>query len=127
MAADTGFPLIEQDPPAPPEDMKAVTRHLWDVARYLLELAAVATRAARGMLNCTGTVTLTASSTTTTLSDQRISARSRIFFFPTTSTAATAYGAGSMYVSAKTSGSATITHSNTADTDRVFDYAILGG
>lgn len=79
-----------------------------------------------GKINATGTVTLTASSATTTLSDRRIGPDSVILFMPTTANAAAEVGAGGLYVSARTDESATITHANNAQTDRTFGYAVLG-
>ena len=81
-------------------------------------------RLIQGKLNVVTTVTLAAGATTTTLTDSRISAESYIGLVPTTANAATAMTA--LYVSAKTSGSATLTHNNTADVDRTFDVVILG-
>ncbi len=77
-----------------------------------------------GKLNATGSVTLTASSTTTTLGDKRIGANSCIFFMPTTATAAAAMTA--LYVSARGKQTATLTHDSTADSDRTFCYAVIG-
>lgn len=77
-----------------------------------------------GKLNAVGTVTLTASSTTTTLTDPRIGAESVILFMPTTANAKTA--AANLYVSARASGSATLTHSSSANVDQTFGYVVLG-
>lgn len=77
-----------------------------------------------GKLNATGTVTLTASSTTTTLTDPRIGAESVILFMPTTANAKTA--AANLYVSARASGSATLTHASSANVDQTFGYIVIG-
>lgn len=77
-----------------------------------------------GRLNATTTVTLTASATTTTLTDPRISVDSFIGLMPTTATASAAMD--TVYVSARDSGSATLTHDNTADTDRTYVCLIIG-
>lgn len=77
-----------------------------------------------GRLNASTTVTLTANATSTTLTDPRISIESFIGFMPTTATAALAMTA--LYVSARTSGSATLTHNNTADVDRTYVALIIG-
>lgn len=76
-----------------------------------------------GKINATGTVTLTASSTTTTLTDRRIGTGSVILFMPTTQNAAGEIG---MYVSSRGQGTATITHASMSQTDRTFAYALLG-
>jgi len=81
-------------------------------------------RILQGKLNAVTTVTLAASVTSTTLTDSRISAESFIGLTPTTATAAAAMTA--LRVSAKTSGSATLTHNSTADLDRTYDVLIIG-
>jgi hypothetical protein len=76
-----------------------------------------------GKLNCTGSVTLTASATTTP-TDPRIGAESVILFMPTTANAASAMDA--LYVSARETGEATLTHDSAADEDRTFGYIVIG-
>lgn len=78
----------------------------------------------QGKINATKSVTLTANDTTTTITDPRISAASYIGLMPTTATASAAMDA--VYVSARTSGSATLTHDNTADVDRTYVALIIG-
>lgn len=77
-----------------------------------------------GKINSTGTVTLAQSATSTTLTDYRIGANSIILFMPTTANAAA--GMDALYVSARSDGSATLTHDSTADSDRTFGYVVLG-
>lgn len=77
-----------------------------------------------GKTNNTGSVTLTANSATTTLTNPLITATSVITFSPQTANAATA--TGNLYVSAKADGSATLTHANNAQADRTFDYVVTG-
>lgn len=79
-----------------------------------------------GRLNATLDVTLTAGAATTTVLDARFSEQSFIGFMPKTANAAAELGAGGLYVSARTSGSATVTHANNAQTDRDFTIIILG-
>lgn len=88
------------------------------------ELRTVINSLLLGKTNNTGSVTLTAGATSTTLTDTRIGGSSVILFCPTTANAATA--TANLRVTAKGDGTATLTHSNTADVDRVFDYAIIG-
>jgi len=78
-----------------------------------------------GKINSVGSVTLDAGTNTTTLIDLRIGVNSVILLMPTTATAATANAAG-IYITT-TAESATITHNNTADLDKTFQYAVLGG
>jgi len=77
-----------------------------------------------GKLNCAGSVTLTANATSTTLTDTRIGGSSVILFCPTTANAATA--TANLRVTSKGDGTATLTHSNTADADKSFDYVVIG-
>lgn len=73
-----------------------------------------------GKLDCCLSITLRANETTTTITDKRIGADSVILLMPTTTTAT---GVTKIVPAA---GSAVITHSNTADTDKIFRIAILG-
>lgn len=126
MAADSGYPLAPVQPPSPPRifSPEAIIEYLGKLADYVRSVGEVANQVRQGKINGTGTVTLTANATTTTLSDKRIGINSKVFLFPTTATAATEFGAGSLRIAAANE-SATITHANTADTDKTFNYAIL--
>lgn len=79
-----------------------------------------------GKVNSTGAITLTVSSATTILTDRRIGPSSFISFMPTTANAAAEVGNGTMYVSARIEGQATITNANNAQADRTFAYVVLG-
>lgn len=68
-----------------------------------------------------GTVTLTASTTSTVVTDSRVNTNSVIHFSPTTANAATAFGG--LYTTVAR-GSFTITHPNTADLDKTFSYTV---
>jgi len=82
----------------------------------------------QGRSNATGSVTLTASTTTTTVSRATISKDAYVFLQPQTAHASAEMGNGTIYwaVSA-TGGSFTITHANNAQTDRTFGYLVIGG
>ena len=84
----------------------------------------------QGKTNNTGTVTLSASAASTikTEVNGRIGQYTQILFFPTTANAATELAAGAMYVSARSvaNNTFTITHANNAQTDRIFNYALIG-
>ena len=97
-----------------------------DDVEHRRQLANAINQISEGRSNAFGTVTLTANQATTTLTDERIGTDSTVSFTPTTANAAAELGAGTMYVSAKTGGSLTITHANNAQADRTFDYAIQG-
>jgi hypothetical protein len=77
-----------------------------------------------GKINAIGTLTLAASSATTTLRDKRIGLQSRIFFMPTTANAAAAIT--SLFVTGRGKQTATINHANNSQTDKTFDYVVLG-
>lgn len=73
-----------------------------------------------------GSVTLTASTAATIVTDRRAGTDSVVLFMPKTANAAAEVGAGTMYVSARGAESFTITHASNAQTDRDFEYALLG-
>lgn len=77
-----------------------------------------------GKTNNTGTVTLTQSATSTTLTDARIGPESVIIMTPMTSNAAKEFG--TCFVSARINGSATLTHQNTGHADLDFTYIVVG-
>lgn len=81
-----------------------------------------------GKLNCGGTVTLTASVATTTLTDPRMGFASHVVLTPTTANAAAEIGNGTLFVSetGRLNGSVVITHANNAQADRVFRYSLIG-
>lgn len=71
-------------------------------------------------------VTLIANAVGTIITADSITAASHFSFTPLTANAAAELGAGTMYVSARAAGSATITHANNAQTDRTFSYSLIG-
>lgn len=89
-------------------------QRLWDAVNAL----------GSGRSNAIGSVTLTASATTTTVTDRRAAIDSVITLMPTTSNAAAAIG--STYVSSRGIGTFTLTHASNAQADRTFKYAIQG-
>lgn len=90
------------------------------------KLALAIQQLAAGRSNATGVFTLAVSAATTTITDKNCAAGSVIIPIPTTANAATELGNGTMYLSAKTNGSFTFTHANSATTGRTFSYAIIG-
>lgn len=81
---------------------------------------------AAGRSNAVGSVTLTAGAATTTVTDRNCAAGTAPILVPTTANAAAEIGNGTMYVSAVTNGSFTLTHANSATTGRTFLYALFG-
>jgi hypothetical protein len=82
----------------------------------------------QGKTNNTGTITLTANSATTTLTlaKGRVGQSTGLFLMPTTSNAAGAISG--LYISGRSipNSTMTITHANTATSDRTFTYALIG-
>lgn len=78
----------------------------------------------QGHLANTGTVTLTPSAGTTTVTDERVGLNSVPILQPATANALSAQP--TVWVSTITTGSFTITHANTATADKTFRYALLG-
>jgi len=99
-------------PPAGSTDLKA----FW---RSILSLAS-------GRSNATGTVTLTVSATSTTVTDQNCAVGTVPILVPTTADAAAALS--TTYIPAATilNGSFVITHANNSQADRTFLYAFQG-
>ena len=90
------------------------------------EISQVVNNILDGKLNSTGTVTLSASATSTAVADERAGSTSIILLMPTTANAAAEIGAGTAYISARTKRSFTITHANNSQTDRTFGYVVIG-
>jgi len=88
----------------------------------LREISEVTNGIMNGKTNNTGSVTLRASNTTTTITDERLGFDSIILLSPLTANAA----AQTPYISTKAKGSVVITHTSVASTDLDFDYIIVG-
>jgi len=95
-----------------------------DPVKHRFFLASAINNILRGKLNNTGTVTLTASSATSTLTDIRIGKDSVIFLQPTTANAAGEVA--TLYLGTPGDGTVTINHANNSQTDRTFKYTIIG-
>jgi hypothetical protein len=91
-------------------------------------MAMVLNRINQGKFNATGQITLTANQATTALIDARLQPYSFVKFDPLTASAATELYTGTMYMLAagRDAGKFTITHANNAQTDRTFNYLIIG-
>lgn len=115
----TAFPTPSNPPSVP--DLNLILRWLFSVADIIRSMLS-------GRLNATGTVTLTANSATTTLTDARLSIDSFVAFDPMTANAATELYGATMYVltANRTNGVWTITNANNANADRTFKYLIIG-
>ena len=101
-------------------------RRLSPLANDAREVATIVNNILDGMINATGTVTLTASAASTAVTEDRAGATSVILFMPTTANAAAEQAAGGMYVSSRGKQTFTITHANNTQSDRTFDYIVIG-
>ena len=79
-----------------------------------------------GKLNSTGSFTLTASATSTTVTDLRASSDSIILYSPLTANASAEVGNGTIFISARNKQNFVVTHANNGQTDRNFMYVVLG-
>ena len=79
-----------------------------------------------GKLNATGTFTLTASATSTTVTDLRASGDSVILYSPLSANASAEVGNGTIFISARNKQNFVVTHANNGQTDRNFMYVVLG-
>lgn len=94
-----------------------------DAVQHRRDLARTANQAMRGLVNTTMSVTLTASATSTTIKDPRISLQTCMALMPTTANAAAALATTYVVCSA---GQAVITHASNTQSDRIFTAAIQG-
>ena len=101
-------------------------RRLSPLANDAREVATIVNNILDGKINATGTVTLTASAASTGVTEDRAGATSVILFMPTTANAAAEQAAGGMYVSSRGKQTFTITHANNTQSDRTFDYIVIG-
>lgn len=108
----------------------SVPERMTDIPGWVNLIAAKVNQILRGRTNNVGQVTLAANAASTAIAVPIgvFGAKTAILFDPTTSTAATAFGSGSFYVSARAPdlGTYTINHPNTADTDKTFRVAYVG-
>ena len=78
----------------------------------------------QGRSNATGSFSLTAGTTTTTVTAQNCAVGSQVFLSPKTANAAAALA--TTYISSILNGSFVITHANAGTTDRTFGFVALG-
>jgi hypothetical protein len=82
----------------------------------------------RGKMDVVSELTLTANAATSTLNWRGLSPQSVVVFDPKTANAAAELYGGTMYVLTADRGNDawTVTHANNAQTDRVFQVAVIG-
>jgi hypothetical protein len=88
------------------------------------EISERVNRLNQGKMNAVTTLTLTANAGSTTLTDKRIGGATWIGLMPTTANAAAALA--TTYVSARGTGTATITHANDANVDKTYGVLLIG-
>lgn len=98
------------------------------ISATLRDMVSAVNQLIRGRSNAIGRVTLTANTTTTTITGELVNENAEIFLTPRTANAAAALGTTYASIS-RIAGvnTVTITHANNAQTDRTFGYVILGG
>lgn len=111
MPITNGYPGIPKNLPDEADHRRKIAEMLND-------------RINRGKFNCTTSITLTPSVTTTTLIDERLGAGSFVWFMPVTAHASTALA--NIYVTNQGKGSCTINHASSANVDQTFTVLILG-
>ena len=79
-----------------------------------------------GKLNSIGSFTLTASTTTTTITELRASSDSVILYSPLSANASAEIGNGTIFISARNKQNFVVTHANNGQTDRNCMYVVLG-
>jgi hypothetical protein len=81
---------------------------------------------AAGRSNAVGQVTLATGAASTVVTDSNCAAGSVPVLVPSTASAATEVGNGTMFISAVSDGSFTIMHANSETAGRKFLYALVG-
>ena len=102
-----------------------VQEYLPNEKQHRENIARVLNGVAIGAIDCTLQVTLDANAASTTVVDSRISIQTAPILVPTTAHAAAEVAAGGLYVT-PTKGQVVINHANNAQTDRIFQLALLG-
>lgn len=80
----------------------------------------------QGRLNCSGTFTLAAGATTTTVPAPTVASGTEINFSPTTANAAAAMTSTYILASNVSAGSFIVSHANAGTTDRTFSFIAIG-
>lgn len=119
-ARELSFPVVQIEP---------LSENPTDLRTHNRQIAQVVNRINRGKIGAVYyNFTLTASATSTVLSDSRLGMASVLYFDPETTNAAEELATGTMYVatSGRTKGAFTVSHSNSTETDRTFRVLIIG-
>ena len=97
-------------------------------AEHRRELASGLQNILDGKINTVGTITLTASATTTNITASQIGADTIAVLVPTTANASAEIGAGTIYqtYANAANGTIVINHANNSQSDRTFVYILFG-
>jgi hypothetical protein len=117
----TLIPVNVTDPARFADPVRALKALSDEMARH----AASIKQLAEGQNVVTGTVTLRASNTTTTVSKAEIPPGGQPFLSPRTANAAAEIGNGTMSIAEATKGQFVITHANNGQTDRTFGWVVF--
>ena len=103
-----------------------IPEYLFDSGKWLKSAAIAINQIRDGKINSTGSFTLTANQSSTTISDVRCGGESRVFFTPLTANAAAELT--SIYIPSATitDGQFVVQHANNANSDKTFHYVLLG-
>lgn len=93
-----------------------------DLAKFATSLQQLAA----GRSNASGSVTLAAGATSTSVKADNCAAQCAVFLFPKTANGAAALAAGTTYVASVGKQTFTIAHADNAQTDRSFFWVALG-
>jgi hypothetical protein len=102
--------------------VRVVDRNEKDLSKLTLAINELAS----GRSNATGTFTLAAGATTTTVAAPTCAAGSVPILVPTTANAAAEIGNSTLYLGAVGKGNFTVTHANNGQIDRTFLFVCLG-
>lgn len=93
---------------------------------FLRNITRVVNNIMRGKTNNTGEVTLTASASSTVVTDPFVGGDSTIQLIPTTANAALEASSGALYISAVGDQTFTVSHSSSSHIDKTFKYVVIG-
>jgi len=93
---------------------------------WVRDIATILNGVLQGKMNVTGTMTLTASVASTTLTDVRIGADTVVILTPTTANAAAALATAYQTYQNASDGAAVINHANNSQSDRTFIFTLIG-
>jgi hypothetical protein len=117
---------MSQGYPVPPANYEAEGGNAYQRGVQLKAITTAVRGLMQGRSNNVINVTLTENTTTTTVTDSRITFCSAILLQPTTANAAAALATTYISETGRLNGSVTITHANNAQTDRTFKAVIVG-